>query len=365
VHHLAAIDAAFDEAAAHCGDVDASEGAVQVSVFFEWGNESMPTADGRQFCIIYLSGVGDGLRWLLPLSDEFAHRYSVLSYVTYQRTAHYRQFSPDQVNRCDLLICHPTDGSPFSDRDGYAGFLERFPASTRKIFVPWPQFAAFWPFHRQDRESLPLPMHQPFWPGYTGDAATAEPQWAGDVRGELPSYPFGDGYVLGKWQEGLPPAWIIADYLNLDIASLVDLDGLLSGSLSGIEEAERAGDVKIADFVATMFRERKLFAAPQLAGNLLLLYIANHVLRLLSLPEHPERLLDRLQPLIKMEAPIHPGIGRFFGLPYVAAETRYLVDRHRSLTFAEYVRGYVASMARERQRLTGRLSEVQENAKHG
>jgi hypothetical protein len=300
-----------------------------------------------------LSSVGDGLRWLLPMSDEFRRQYSLLSYVSYQPTADHRQFLLHQsgrINQCDVLICHHPDGSPFADRDGYISLLAGFPASTRKIFVPAPEFTAFWPFHREEQKSLPLGMYQPFWPHYRDDAAAAEPNWAADVRGDFPSYPFGDNYVLEKWQEGRAPEEIISGYRKLDVASVADLEGLASQCLRKIQQDEFGADIKIADFVASAFRDRKLFAAPDLGSNLLHLYMTNGILKLLSLPTIPERILLQLQLLIKIEAPIHPSIGRFFGAPYVGEETRYFVDRHRRLTFAEYIGGYVEWLAREERR---------------
>ncbi len=318
----------------------------------------MTATDGRALCLIFLSSIGDGLRWLLPMSDEFDQKYSLLSYVSYQPTAHYDGFSQDLVDRCDVLICHPLDNAPISDRARYTDFLQRFPASTRKILVPWPRFGALWPFHRDEEVYLPLPLYQPFWPHYTRDPAASDPARSAGVRGEVPSFPFGDSYVVGKLQEGLSPAETVSAYLASDVASVVDLDRLSSECLAAIARDERGADLKVADFVATTFRDRKLFAAPQLASNRLLLHIANAALQLLRLPPLAERLLDQLQPLIKIEAPIHPSIGRFFGAPYIGERTRYLVDRHRNLTFSEYLRGYVDWLAGRGFRQNLRVGET-------
>ena len=310
----------------------------------------MPTPDGRQFCLVFLNSVGDGLRWLLPMCDEFARQYSVLTHVSYEAGVNYQLLSSDHINQCDLLICHPAETAPFADRDAYRRFLAGFPQATQKILVPAPHFAAFWPFLRARRNSLPLPMYQPFWPGYVADPAIDEPDWPADVRGDLPDYPFGDDYILARWREGVAADALVAEYVELDVATVADLDALLARSLTALAEADAASGVQLADFVATMFRREKLFVAPELAGNPLLRYIASEVLKLLGLPALPHRLLDRLQPLIKIEAPIHPSIGRFLDAPYIGDDTRYVVDRHRSLTCAEYIAGYVGSLVRQRRR---------------
>ena len=308
----------------------------------------MTAMDSRELCLIFLGSIGDGLRWLLPTADDFHRKYELLSYVSYQSTADFNVFSPDLINRCDVLICHPLDNAPFSDRGAYAEFLQRFPTTTRKILVPWPRFDALWPFHIQHRECLPLPVYQPFWPHYKDDPAAADAGRPTTVRGEIPSYPFGDSYVVGKLQEGVSPAEIMSGYMTLDVASVVDLDLRVAQALAALEHDERGADVKIAAMAAN-FRQRKTFVAPQLAANHLLLHIANEILKLLALPPLPESCLARFQRLIKIEAPIHPSVGRYLGVLYAHPETRYMVDRHRLLTFAEYLQGYIEQLAAERQ----------------
>ena len=313
----------------------------------------MPTADGRQFCIIYLSSVGDGLRWLLPLSDGFIQRYSLASYVSYGPGANIRLLSHDQIRRCDVLICHDPDTNPFVNAQDYRKFMASFPAETQKVFVPRPALSAFWPFNAGDQTPPPLPLYQPFWPAYRKDPTNSDPAWPGGVRGEPSRYPFGDRYILAKLQQGITPEEVISSYIELDVAAVEDLDGLLSRELRRIEQDERTADIKIGNFVASNFRTHKQFATPDQASNALMLHISNEILGLLGLPVIPAALLDQLQPLIKTEAPIHPSIGRHFAASYVSAETRYLVDRHRSLTFAEYARGYVYSLVRDHAMASG------------
>jgi hypothetical protein len=307
----------------------------------------MPAADGRQFCIIYLSGVGDGLRWLLPMSEGFARAYSLLSYVSYYPVVNYGQLSPDQIKRCDVLLCHHPDSEPFADNAGYRKFLDRFGPRTRRIVIPRPRFDAFWPFYREERIVPPLPLYQPFWPNYRADAAAADPTRPADVRGDRPVYPFGDAHVLARLQQGISPEAVVAGYLDLDVTSVVDLDRLLAESLEGIAREESRASVKVGDFIAGRLPAARPFFTPDQPSNLLCWHIANGILGLLDLPPLPERILDRLLPFGKREAPIHPSIGRHFRASSISEATRYFVDRHRYLTFAEYIRGYAAALAEE------------------
>ncbi len=204
--------------------------------------------DGRKLCLIFLGSIGDGLRWLLPMADKFDRQYALLSYVSYQSTADYEVFSQDQIDRCDVLICHPLDNTPFSDRARYTGFLQRFPAATRKILVSPPHFDAFWPFHLRHGTALPLALYQPVWPSYRADPGGSDPDQAATVRGEAATYPFGDSYIVSRLQEGLDSAEIASAYLNLDVASVVDLDLRVSQALAALERDERGADVKSAAY---------------------------------------------------------------------------------------------------------------------
>jgi hypothetical protein len=69
--------------------------------------------------------------------------------------------------------------------------------------------------------------------------------------------------------------------------------------------------------------------------------MANQILRLLNCNTIDEKILETLQPLIGFEMPVHPSIARHFGVTYIDEDTRYLIDRRRKSTFAEYIRDYV------------------------
>lgn len=208
-------------------------------------------------------------------------------------------------------------------------------------------FSVLWPFYKEDQMAPPVPLYQPFWPAYRNEPGQSDPSRPAGVRGDRPVYPFGDKHVRVQLEQGESPENVISDYLALDVATSVDLDRLLSESLDGIERDDRTASVTVRNFIADGFRARQQFFVPDQPSNLLTHHISNGILELLGLPPISERVLERLLPFGKREAPIHPSIGRYFGAPYTGELRRYFVDRHRYLTFAEYICGYVYSLAQD------------------
>jgi hypothetical protein len=351
----------------------------------------MPTPDGHALCLLYLGSTGVGLKQLLPIADGFSRDYHLISYgcrfpigaTNYpslrfadaqtrletngifldgacreyvgddlprfpgESDDDYRSrvladlfprsgngqvasivdhvpIPPDLVAACDVLICHDPAATEFigGDRFRYEQFLRQFPDSCRRITVPDPRFPALWPFCADDPRNADLDRPR-------------------NRQGQLPTYPFGDSLVLEQLQLGAALEDIIARYLALDVATIVDLDALMADCIRRIEQAERGADVKICEFVASTFRRQKVFSTPSQAQNPLLLQMTNQVLTQIGCPTIGESILDRLQPLVPLELPIHPSIGRHFGLQYVDDTARYFINHRSHLTFDEFIRNYV------------------------
>jgi hypothetical protein len=51
--------------------------------------------------------------------------------------------------------------------------------------------------------------------------------------------------------------------------------------------------------------------------------------------------LARLRLIVRLPMPVHPNLGRYWGVDYITEHTRYPVDDIRHLTFAEFIRDYV------------------------
>lgn len=283
------------------------------------------TADRRPLCVLCLSCLGAGIKYLLQSSDEFVQRYRLACHFSHQmnRVAETVNIPKDQLDECEVFIYHNTDWVTFTEAelDAYEQLLDRVSPAAHKIAVPLAQLHAFWPFHTND-------------PRYTSDRRA-------NRFDQLPDYPYGDAYVIELLKDGVPEEEIITRYLALDFGSRVDLDKLLSWSLTFMQRNERHSPVKVADYVAERFRSEKLFSTVNHANNRLLLYMTNQVLSELECAPLPEALLERLQVLVGTEMPVHPGIARHFDVQWANEATRYLVDRSRYLTFGEFLRDYV------------------------
>jgi hypothetical protein len=224
-----------------------------------------------------------------------------------------------------VFIYHSADSIPGlgDKREMYDALIAKIPASVAKISFPLPHLYAFWPFH-------------------TNDPRNSDPNRPANRQGSQPFYPYGDSYVLELLRQSLPPEEVISRYVNLDVATVVDLDRMMSSTLSIAAHHDQTTDIKVADFIAHNFRSHKLFQTVNHANNRLLLNMSNQLLDLLDCEPVSERVLDRMQELtVELTMPIHPSIARFFGATYATETTRYSIDRIRYLTFAEYIRDYV------------------------
>jgi hypothetical protein len=286
----------------------------------------MSGLDNRQPCVLFVSCIGAGPKYFMQLSDDFRHRYRVLPYLFNDAANIPAMVSivENELQRRPLLIYHEPDWMPYLGEhlERYEQFVDGIASDVKRISIPQPGFTPFWPFH-------------------SSDPRNDQPDRPRNRYGEFPWLPYGDGYVLRMLKEGLPPGEVIARYLALDFSTEVDLDKLLSGSLSMLERQDRTGAVKVTDYIQDNFQSKMLFQTINHANNRLNLYMANQVLQLLDCATVPECVLDSVTEIIERSMPVHPGIARHFGVSYIGRDTRYWVDEIRNITFAEYVRDYV------------------------
>jgi hypothetical protein len=286
----------------------------------------MSEGNGRQVCLMLLSCVGVGPRYLLPLSDEFHRRYKFVTYVNnYAPSIPGQMVSLEQeIAGASVLIHHNPDWLPWlgDKHEEYEATLARVPGNVMKMSYPLPHFHALWPFHTNDTRN--------------DDSARQF-----NRHGDQPVYHYGDSYVIELLKQEVLPEEILSRYLSLDVSTVVDLDQLMSSALSMIERCDRTCDIKAADFISTEYRVRKVFQTINHGTNLLHFYLTNEILKLLDCAPLPKIILDQTCELIGGPMPIHPSIARHFGLTYADETTRYPLDEFRNLTFAEYISRYI------------------------
>ena len=318
----------------------------------------MSSTEHKRSCLILLSGYAPGLNRFLRWSDDFLARYqlNVKGDCRPSEILEYTTAFESEICQSDVFVHHTADALPElgEARGTYEALLARIAGRTHIISVPRPQMPTLWPFHvrapEHDGANRPLVSRfdrQPcvrFDDAYTERHADPVRPFQGRFDGS-PGPAYDDEYVLNQLRDGIDASEIAARYTALDVATIVDLDRNLAAALSQLRDSERTVDVKVADYVAAALPRERLFCAIDRPSNRLTLHMTNQILDILGCARAPAAALDRTQELHGWSCPVHPSIGRHFGLPYVAETTRYQIDRVRLLTFAEYIGAYARSLA--------------------
>ncbi|WP_298363967.1 WcbI family polysaccharide biosynthesis putative acetyltransferase [Azospirillum sp.] len=280
--------------------------------------------DGRKLFVLVGTCISFGLQYMLLRSPEFRRAYRLKAY----RTHRHQQFMADlaipdeELVQADVIAFHPPGWADWGNEEAYRSLLRSIPAHVRRISYPYPIFPALWPFHCHDTRN---------------EDAAHEP------TPELlpPHYPYGDSWILSKLRKNMSADQILREYLDLDIPSITDVDGLLRKSLEIQQTKEDSTTVKILDFVQENFRTEKTFITMNHVGNFALLHMTNQILNILDIKRLDQTILHTVSELIQFEMPIHPSIIRHFGLRHVGPETRYAIDRFKRQTIQEYVEDYI------------------------
>ena len=155
----------------------------------------------------------------------------------------------------------------------------------------------------------------------------------------FPSGPFpvelGDAWLNRRLEQGGPLEAIEAEYLALDIAAMLDLDGYLQFSLERQAEIDRLCGTDFAARFAAEFRERPLFLNPLRPAPDLLRDVARPLFAKLGAPE------AELSPRGEAEAPIHPSVAAHFGLRWTQGRDYRDMNGGR-VGFPEFLRRYLA-----------------------
>lgn len=280
--------------------------------------------DGRKLFVLIGTCISFGLQYLLLRNPDFRRAYRFKAY----RTDRHQQFMADlcipdeELAEAEVVAFHPPGWADWGNEEAYRSLLRSIPKHVQRISYPYPVFPALWPFHCYDTRN---------------ECATNEP------TPELipPQYPYGDAWVLSKIRKGIPAGKILEEYMNLDIPSVTDVDGLLRKSIEIQKYKERDTKIKVLDYVMDNFRKEKTFITMNHVGNYTLFHMANQIFDMLGIKKLDEKILRQLGELISFEIPIHPSVIRHFDLQHVNRDTRYAIDLFKRQTFEEYMEDYI------------------------
>lgn len=253
-----------------------------------------------ELCLLHANCQGAPLARLLAASPNFAARWRIRHCVNYTREA-----VPDEALAACTLFLYQRLGGQWGEL-----------ASDRLLARLSPGVTAL---------CLPNLFFKGYWPLWTNAS----------------SMHFGDRYLDALTDRGLTPAEILHVYLRGNLAEVFDLEALIAESQALERERERGTILELTDYVEAHWKKEQLFTTVNHPGPGLMRMVADAVLGRLGLPplalgaDGPELACDPL-----FELPVHPAVGRHFGLAFVGEDRLYPVYGKR-LTFRQYALCYV------------------------
>lgn len=255
-----------------------------------------------ELCLLHANCQGTPLGRLLTMSPGFVARWRIMHVLNYLRDP----VPEDALHTCTLFLYQhlgPQWGPLASER-----LLEGLRPGATALRLPNLFFKGYWPL-------------------WTNDSIMN----------------FGDIYLDYLTDQGLELSEIIHLYLHGRLEKLYDLDGLVAESQARQRERERGSVVELTDYVEEHWKRAQLFTTINHPCPDLLRRVADAVLASLDLPPLPadvtERCGDSLACDVHFDLPIHPAVGRYFGLPFAGPERRYPVYG-KQLTFRQYALCY-------------------------
>lgn len=133
-------------------------------------------------------------------------------------------------------------------------------------------------------------------------------------------------------------------YIDLDVASVVDLDRLCAITLGKQRRLDKSLGFEVARIIADHFREEPLFSTITHPGSRIMKHVAVTLFRAMGVGEAILRRIEtweRGTMLPSAECPIHPSVARHFGLRYVDDSALYRFHHEGRFSFPDYVRRYL------------------------
>ncbi len=221
------------------------------------------------------------------------------------------------IDQADLLVEQVFDWQQ-------KGHIDNAPTSVRRVRFPLVAQRCLWPFsgHAHIHNS---PLHP-----------------------ELPDGPYpseqGDTWLNQQIQAFVDPGVAVQSYLQMDVASIRDLDRIFEFDIAAQRSRDTAADIRMAPPIESAFRSERLFNSPCRPNLPLLKLLATAVFRSFSEDEAGIERMNRylrVNPLSDDSLPIHPSVARHFGLEYGGADYLYPLQADGPFTFVEYCRRYM------------------------
>ena len=153
----------------------------------------------------------------------------------------------------------------------------------------------------------------------------------------------GDGFLNRLMARDLPADEAVRQYLELDVPAKTNLARLHELYMERQRQRDERTGFDVASVIDAHFRTEHLFLTPDHPTMRIFRNVASRVFDFLGVSEvETDRALANLRyPPFPQEAlPIHPAVGRHFGMSIADENTRYRFFFEGDFSFAEYARRY-------------------------
>lgn len=259
----------------------------------------------KELCLLHANCQGDALKQLLEASPDFAAKFEI---------RHLRNYKKEALEQglldSSALFLHQYLTEKWGEIST-AQVLERLPAYAQAICIPNCFFTGYWPFWFNRPQIIE----------------------------------FADSLLESLLSRNLPQDILLYLYLKADPALVGDIGKSAVDSLSQEKEKEQHTPIKYAHIIEQRWREEQLFLTINHPGPILMVHIAQELLRLLGLAPVPESFARAfISPHNEFWLPLHPVLGNRMGLPFASEGRRYPCFG-ANLTHKEYTLMYLSCRA--------------------
>ena len=155
-------------------------------------------------------------------------------------------------------------------------------------------------------------------------------------------YAYGDRFIDRSLKQNTPTPQIVHNYLTLDIASAVHLERLVEMESASEYSKEANCHVKLRDFIEARSNKRPMFHTPNHPVQEVICDAAGQILTEMKLEFDFDDLPKAEYPVTSgVSHPVHPGVIRYFNLPYYPEQHVYRMVRGKGCTFEEFISRYI------------------------
>lgn len=154
----------------------------------------------------------------------------------------------------------------------------------------------------------------------------------------------GDSFLDRMIANGVSEQEAVIRYLDTDVATARRVDRLMELVLDRQRQRDSACGYNFCDFIATEFRDRRLFRSQNHPETELTLKMASALFTRMGVPDEVLAAIRNVDPGMLFpptEAPLHPSVISHFGLTWADKNTRYRFFHEGRFTFAEYAARYM------------------------